>query len=204
MNVYKTALSEVVLIEPRVFSDARGLFLETWHQARYQEHGLTTGFVQDNLSYSTRGTLRGLHYQHPHAQGKLVFVVQGEIFDVAVDIRVGSPTFGKTAAVYLSGENKHQLYIPEGFAHGFCVTSESAIVVYKCTDFYTPHTEGGVLWSDPDLGIEWPVHSPNLSDKDQRYPYPRQIPRDRLPEYNRHGTSRNVVTEDGFRFTPKG
>lgn len=184
MNVHKTALPEVLLIEPRVFSDARGFFLETWHQARYQEYGLLTQFVQDNLSYSTRGTLRGLHYQHPHAQGKLVSVVQGEIFDVAVDIRVGSPTFGKAVTARLSGENKHQLYVPGGFAHGFCVTSNSAVVVYKCTDLYAPHAEGGILWNDPDLGIEWPVCTPNLSDKDQRYPHLRQIPCERLPGYD--------------------
>ena len=183
MNVSNTALPGVMLIEPRVFADARGYFLETWQQQRYQEHGLPSQFVQDNMSCSSYATLRGLHFQYPHAQGKLVYVVYGEIFDVAVDIRVGSPTFGRSCGIELSRENKRQLYIPEGFAHGFCVTSETAVVMYKCTDFYTPQTEGGVLWNDPDLAIPWPITTPTLSDKDQRYLPLREISRERLPSY---------------------
>ncbi|MBM4254773.1 MAG: dTDP-4-dehydrorhamnose 3,5-epimerase [Deltaproteobacteria bacterium] len=183
MNVSKTPLPGVLLIEPRVFSDARGFFLETWQQTRYREAGLPLQFVQDNLSSSSHGTLRGLHFQYPRAQGKLIYVVHGTIFDVAVDIRVGSPTFGQSYDVELSSANNRQLYIPEGFAHGFCVVSEQAIVMYKCTDFYVPTDEGGVLWSDPDLAIPWPVRAPTLSDKDQRYPLLRDIPVDRLPRY---------------------
>lgn len=185
MNVSKTSLPGVMLIEPRVFVDARGHFLETWQQQRYHEHGLPSQFVQDNVSCSSHGTLRGLHFQYPHAQGKLVYVIAGEIFDVAVDIRVGSPTFGRSCQVALSSENNYQLYIPEGFAHGFCVTSETAIVMYKCTDFYTPQAEGGVLWNDPDVAIPWPIKDPILSDKDQRYCPLREIPRERLPSYRR-------------------
>ncbi len=183
MNVNNTPLPGVVLIEPRVFADTRGFFLETWQEERYREYGLPTRFVQDNLSCSSQGTLRGLHFQYPHAQGKLVYVVQGEVFDVAVDIRVGSPTFGHSCEMVLSSENKRQLYIPEGFAHGFCVTSETAIVMYKCTDFYAPQAEGGILWCDPDLQIPWPVQTPTLSDKDQRYLPLRKIPTERLPRY---------------------
>jgi dTDP-4-dehydrorhamnose 3,5-epimerase len=183
MNVNSTILPGLLIIEPRVFTDARGFFLETWHQARYQELGLPGQFVQDNLSCSTHGTLRGLHFQHPNPQGKLVYVLQGEVLDVAVDIRVGSPTFGKSVCVMLSSDNRRQLYVPEGFAHGFCVTSANALVVYKCTDFYVPQSEGGILWNDPDLGIDWPVHSPILSDKDKRYIPLSQIPREQLPQY---------------------
>jgi len=187
MNVSNTILSGLLIIEPRIFTDARGFFVETWHQARYREFGLPAQFVQDNLSSSTYGALRGLHFQHPHAQGKLVYVLQGEIFDVAVDIRVGSPTFGKSVCVMLSGENKRQVYVPEGFAHGFCVTSEYALVVYKCTDFYAPQSEEGVLWNDPDLEIDWPVHTPILSDKDRHYVPLSRIPHERLPRYDSGG-----------------
>lgn len=184
MNVTRTALPDVLLIEPPVFPDARGFFLEIWHQTRYQEYGLPQRFVQDNVSSSTRGTLRGLHFQHPSDQGKLVYVLQGEVFDVAVDVRVGSPTFGQWVSVLLSDENKHQLYIPEGFAHGFCVTSEHALVAYKCTDFYNPAADNGVLWNDPDLGIDWPIRTPILSDKDSARIPLKAIPLHRLPQYN--------------------
>lgn len=166
MNVIETQLSGVVIIEPKVFGDARGFFMETWNQARYVEAGLPTKFVQDNLSFSTQGVLRGLHYQKPNAQGKLVYVLQGEVFDVAVDIRVGSPTFGHWVSVTLSSENKRQIYIPEGFAHGFCVMSETALFTYKCTDYYNPQAEGGIIWNDPDIAIKWPVSEPVLSQKD--------------------------------------
>lgn len=194
MNIRDTTLPGVLLIEPRVFADARGFFMETWHQARYREYGLPAHFVQDNLSSSTRGTLRGLHFQHPHAQGKLVYVLQGEVFDVAVDLRVGSPTFGRWVGVVLSGDHKNQLYIPEGFAHGFCVLSETALFLYKCTDVYTPQAEGGVLWSDPDLGIDWPIRTPFLSEKDKNYPLLREIPPGRLPQYGGGGGDGNAAS----------
>jgi len=170
MNIISTKLSGVMIIEPKVFGDNRGFFLETWNQARYAECGLPANFVQDNLSYSQRGVLRGLHFQNPNAQGKLVYVLQGEVFDVAVDIRVSSPTFGQWVGVTLSAENKRQFYIPEGFAHGFCVTSETALFAYKCTDVYSPQFEHGVSWDDPELRIDWPIENPILSEKDQKYP----------------------------------
>lgn len=184
MKVDTTSLPGVLLIEPRVFMDARGWFQEVWQSQRYQDLGLPSQFVQDNLSYSSYGTLRGLHYQYPHAQGKLVYVISGEILDVAVDVRVGSPTFGRTCEVVLSSDNKRQLYIPEGFAHGFCVTSATALVIYKCTELYTPAAEGGVLWNDPDLAIRWPVPTPTLSEKDQRYRPLRDIAHELLPRYS--------------------
>ena len=184
MKVSKTDLPGILLISPPVFSDARGFFAETWHQIRYHEIGLPENFVQDNLSYSKGGVLRGLHFQYPQAQGKLVSVLHGEVFDVAVDIRVGSPTFGRWIGMVLSGENRCQVYIPEGFAHGFCVTSEYAVVVYKCTDFYNSQTEGGILWNDPDIGIDWPVRTPLLSEKDRSLLSLKSLPLDRLPTYN--------------------
>jgi len=183
MHLIPTALPDVTLIEPRVFGDARGFFLETWSAAKYAAAGLPATFVQDNLSFSARGVLRGLHFQNPHAQTKLVTVLQGEVYDVAVDIRVGSPTFGQHVGVVLSEENKRQLYIPQGFAHGFCVTSETALFAYKCTDYYAPDCEGGILWSDADLGIAWPVERPALSGKDDKYPRLRDADRDKLPQF---------------------
>lgn len=183
MNVLETNLPGVLIVEPDVFGDARGYFMETWQQARYAQAGLPGNFVQDNLSLSTRGVLRGLHFQNPYAQGKLVFVLQGEVFDVAVDIRAGSPTFGQWVGITLSGENKKQLYIPEGFAHGFCVTSEIALFSYKCTDLYSSVAEGGIIWNDPDIGIVWPIQMPVLSKKDQKYPMLREISYGRLPQY---------------------
>jgi len=183
MNVIKTKLPGVLIIEPGVFSDNRGCFMETWNRDLYAKAGVPTGFVQDNISFSTRGVLRGLHFQNPNAQGKLVFVLQGEVFDIAVDIRVGSPTFGQWVGVTLSSENKRQLYIPEGFAHGFCVTGGNALFAYKCTDFYNPPAEGGILWNDPEIGIQWPVNKPVLSEKDNAYPTLKEIPTERLPRY---------------------
>ncbi|MDZ4042083.1 MAG: dTDP-4-dehydrorhamnose 3,5-epimerase [Eubacteriales bacterium] len=183
MKVIETKLPGVLIIEPKVFSDARGFFMETWNQARYAEAGVPAKFVQDNLSFSARGVLRGLHFQHPNDQGKLVYVIQGEVFDVAVDIRVGSPTFGQWVGVTLSNDNKRQLYIPEGFAHGFCVTSDSALFAYKCTDFYNPQAEGGIIWNDPEIGIKWPTSKPLLSEKDSTYPPLKQIPPEHLPRY---------------------
>jgi dTDP-4-dehydrorhamnose 3,5-epimerase len=170
MKFTETSLSGVFLLEPDVFKDQRGYFMETYHHEKYVSGGIDRIFVQDNHSYSIKGTLRGLHYQFPHTQGKLVLALSGEIYDVAVDIRNGSPTFGQWIGVYLSSGNRHQIYIPEGFAHGFCVTSESASVLYKCTDFYYPQCDQGVLWSDPRLGIDWPVKEPLLSPKDANLP----------------------------------
>ena len=168
MRVFTTPLSGVLVIEPTVFEDARGFFFESYHYKRYVEHGITATFVQDNHSRSVKNTLRGLHYQVNPGQGKLVRVVVGEVFDVAVDIRFGSPTFGKWYGTFLSAQNKKQMYIPVGFAHGFCVTSEVAEFEYKCTDYYSPKDERGILWNDPDLAIDWPVTEPILSEKDKK------------------------------------
>jgi len=179
--VLPTKLDGVYIVEPQVFYDDRGFFLETYHQRKYAETGINCNFVQDNLSRSVRGTLRGLHYQLEYAQAKLIQVIKGVVFDVVVDIRRGSPSFGQWAAVNLSEENKRQLFVPEGFAHGFCVLSEAAEVVYKCTDFYAPEDEGGILWSDPDIAIDWPIANPLLSDKDSRLPYLADVPPERLP-----------------------
>lgn len=169
MKFINTKLTGVVMVEPAVFEDPRGYFLETYHAGKYAEGGIAGPFVQDNFSHSVRGTLRGLHYQLTHAQGKLVMALEGRIFDVAVDIRKGSPTFGQWVGVELSGENKRQLHVPPGFAHGFCVLSETADVLYKCTDVYSPQDERGIIWNDPTLGIQWPVADPLLSRKDGAY-----------------------------------
>lgn len=170
MKIIETDLRGVLIVEPAVFEDRRGFFMETYQLERYRELSGDRGFVQDNLSFSVQGTLRGLHFQNPKSQAKLVQTVTGEIFDVAVDIRPGSPTFGKWTGARLSAENKRQLFIPDGFAHGFCVLSETAHVFYKCSDFYAPECEGGILWSDPDIGIEWPVTDPVVSDRDRSLP----------------------------------
>ncbi len=171
MNVYPTSLEGVLLIEPHVFGDNRGFFLETYNREKYEEAGIKHTFVQDNHSHSMRGTLRGLHYQLRHPQGKLVWVICGAIFDVAVDIRRGSRTFGKWLGIHLSAEDHRQVFIPGGFAHGFCVLSEQADVIYKCTDVYTPGDEYGIRWDDPDLAIDWPVQNPILSQKDKAHPF---------------------------------
>jgi dTDP-4-dehydrorhamnose 3,5-epimerase len=183
MQRIETAIPGLVIFEPRVFGDARGFFMETWNQARYAEAGLAETFVQDNLSFSRRGILRGLHFQNPNAQGKLVYVLQGEVFDVAVDIRRGSPTFGQSVSVILSADNKRQFYIPPGFAHGFVVTSETALFAYKCTTFYAPNNEGSVLWNDPDLCIAWPLTDVELSDKDRAGIRLADYPVEKLPVY---------------------
>lgn len=175
----------VLLIEPMVFEDDRGFFLETYHEKKYPEAGIDKPFVQDNHSHSCRGTLRGLHYQLKHPQGKLVYVIRGEVFDVAVDIRRGSSTFGQWTGTILSEKNKHQLFIPEGFAHGLCVISETADVVYKCTDLYTTGDEYGILWSDPVIGIDWPVENPVLSEKDAESPRLMDVPEELFPLYNK-------------------
>lgn len=183
MKVIKTKLPGVLIIEPKIFGDARGFFLETFSCKRYAEVGIIEPFVQDNLSFSTRGVLRGLHYQNPNQQGKLVSVVQGKVFDVAVDIRKGSSHFGEWIGVELSSEDHRQLWVPPGFAHGFCVLSDSASFVYKCTDVYTPSAEGGIIWNDPDIAIAWPKEGIILSDKDQAYPRLKDIATARLPQY---------------------
>jgi dTDP-4-dehydrorhamnose 3,5-epimerase len=182
MKIVETDLPGVVLVELKSFDDSRGYFMEMWSRDRYAEAGLSEPFVQDNLSYSGRGVLRGLHFQHPRGQGKLVQVLSGEVYDVAVDIRPDSPSFGRWTGQILSDQNRLQVYVPAGFAHGFCVLSDSALFVYKCTDFYDPKTEGGVLWNDPDLGIRWPVEHPLVSDKDSRFPRLKDIPSSKLPK----------------------
>ncbi len=169
MRVTPTSLPDVLIVEPDVFRDSRGFFLETFHAERYAQHGIPGPFVQDNHSCSGRHTLRGLHWQTHQPQGKLVRVIQGEIFDVAVDIRPGSPTCGRWISVVLSADNFRQCFIPEGFAHGFCVLSDTAQVEYKCTTAYHRASERGIMWNDPDLAIEWPVETPILSDRDRSH-----------------------------------
>jgi dTDP-4-dehydrorhamnose 3,5-epimerase len=183
MKCEEAALSGVKILTPQVFTDNRGFFMETWNTARYAQWGIADTFVQDNLSLSAQGVLRGLHYQQPYSQGKLIYVLAGEVFDVAVDIRCGSPTFGQWVGITLSAENRQQLYIPPGFAHGFCVMSQTALFAYKCTDFYSPGHEKGICWNDPDLKIAWPVDEPILSDKDARYPRLRDIATSNLASY---------------------
>ena len=181
MDIEPTTIEGVWIITPKVFRDARGYLMETFQQERFAADGITCAFVQDNLSYSTRNTLRGLHFQNPNGQAKLVQAVQGEIFDVAVDIRMGSPTFGQWFGIRLSSTNHRQLFIAAGLAHGFCVLSHEARVVYKCSAYYAPNDEGGILWSDPDIGIDWPVDKPRLSEKDQGYPQLRDVAPQKLP-----------------------
>ena len=183
MKILPTELEGVVIVEPKVFADARGFFLETWSAERYGAAGLPSAMVQDNLSSSARGVLRGLHYQYPEPQGKLVYVLSGEVLDVAVDIRVGSPAFGRWTSVELSADNKRQLFIPAGFAHGFCVTSERALVAYKCTHPYRPHFDRGLAWNDPEIGVRWPTDAPLLSEKDARAPRLSEIPAELLPRW---------------------
>ncbi len=183
MKVTAMQLPEVLLIEPQRFGDARGYFLETYRADRYADLGIKHGFVQDNLSRSARGILRGLHLQHPNDQGKLVYVLEGEVFDVAVDVRVGSPSFGKWTGALLSADDHRQLWIPPGFAHGFCVTSETALFAYKCTAPYSVTDELGVMWNDPAIGIPWPVAEPKLSAKDASLPKLVSIDHERLPRY---------------------
>lgn len=183
MRLTPTELPEVLLVEPDVFGDARGWFSETWSLERYREAGITLPFVQDNLSRSSRGTLRGLHLQSPHEQGKLVYVPDGSVFDVVVDVRAGSPTFGRWVGVELSSENHRQVWIPPGFAHGFLVTSDRCLFAYKCTDLYAREHELGVAWDDPEIGIAWPIDAPLLSPKDASHPNLASIAPERLPSY---------------------
>ena len=183
MRLIETALPEVLIIEPKVYGDARGFFAETYHEQRYREHGLDVRFVQDNQSRSRYGVLRGLHYQLTQPQGKLVRVSSGRVFDVAVDIRRDSPSFGRWIGIELDAESQRQMYIPPGFAHGFCVLSDSADFNYKCTDYYHPESEHGIAWNDPALGIEWPLPDADIrvSEKDACLPGLAEQPN--LPVY---------------------
>jgi len=183
MNVIQTAIPEVLIIEPKVSGDQRGFFIECFRTDRYAAHGISGPFVQDNLSRSSRGVLRGLHLQNPRMQGKLVSVLRGHVRDVAVDVRRGSPTFGQHVAVELSEENRRQLWIPRGFAHGFAALSETADLFYKCDELYSPSDEIVVRWNDPAIGIEWGIHSPNLSARDAVAPLLADI--SLLPIYGR-------------------
>jgi len=183
MKLIETDLPGCLIIEPRVFGDERGFFYESWNKAKLAEVGLTVDFVQGNVSASSRGVLRGLHYQWPNPQGKLVSVLEGEVYDVAVDIRRGSPTFGRWSAVMLTAANRRHFYIPKGFAHGFAVVSERAIFTYQCTAAYDAAADTGIRWNDATLGIDWPLAEPILSDKDARAPFLAEVAPDRLPEY---------------------
>ena len=180
MNISRCELADLLIVEPDVFGDNRGYFMESWNRQRYRDAGIDFDFVQDNFSLSRRGTLRGLHFQNPLAQGKLVSVLQGEVFDVGVDIRRSSPTFGRWFGMTLSAENKRQFFLPPGFAHGFLVLSEMALFHYKCTDYYSPKDEQGFRWDDPDVGIKWPVENPILSKRDAAAPYLKAIPPEKL------------------------
>jgi len=183
LKVIETDLPGCVVVEPQVFGDARGYFFESFNSDKLAAHGLEPRFVQGNVSSSSQGVLRGLHYQWPNPQGKYVSVIEGEVWDVAVDIRRGSPTFGKWAAVVLNAENKRHFWIPEGFAHGFVVLSERAVFTYLCTATYDAKADAGIRWDDPALAIDWPVSDPQLSDKDSRAPLLADVAAERLPVY---------------------
>jgi len=181
MKVTQTKLPGVLIIEPEIFGDSRGFFYESFQAARYQECGMPQHFVQDNISRSSQGVLRGLHYQLQYPQGKLVWATRGQVFDVAVDIRADSPTFGEHVSIVLDDENHKQFYVPPGYAHGFCVLSETADFIYKCSEYYYPQAEKCIRWDDPALGIEWPVQNPSLSTKDQAGILLSDMPTDALP-----------------------
>lgn len=183
MKIIQTDLPGVVVIEPAVFGDARGYFYESFNARKFAEAGLELRFVQSNVSRSAHGVLRGLHYQWPNPQGKLVSVLEGEVYDVAVDIRAGSPTFGRWAAAILSADNKRHFWIPEGFAHGFAVLSEYATFAYQCTALYDAAADAGVRWNDAAIAIDWPIAAPSLSDKDAKVPFLAEVPREKLPAY---------------------
>jgi dTDP-4-dehydrorhamnose 3,5-epimerase len=180
MNISRCDIEGLLIIDPKVFGDSRGFFMETWNLRRYRAAGIAADFVQDNISLSRKGALRGLHFQNPNAQGKLLQVLQGEVFDVAVDIRRSSPTFGRWHGLVLSAENKRQFYIPPGFAHGFAVLTETALFHYKCTDFYSPQDEMTLRWNDPAIGIQWPIDNPILSEKDTKGLALKDVPPERL------------------------
>lgn len=181
MKIIETALPGAVVIEPKVFGDARGFFYESYNRDAYHSVGIKGDFIQSNVSRSAKGVLRGLHYQWPNPQGKLVSVLEGEVYDVAVDVRRDSPTFGRWAGVMLTAANHRHFWIPEGFAHGFCVLSEFATFTYQCTALYDATADAGIRWDDADIGIDWPLSSPLLSDKDARAPLLKDVAPDRLP-----------------------
>jgi dTDP-4-dehydrorhamnose 3,5-epimerase len=183
MKVIESGLPGVLVIEPQVFGDDRGFFYESYNQARFAAAGISCQFVQSNVSRSAKGVLRGLHYQWPHPQGKLVSVLEGEVYDVAVDIRKGSPHFGQWMGAMLSAQNKRHLWIPEGFAHGFCVLSETATFTYQCTQPYVAEADAGIRWNDPSIGVDWPISEPTLSPKDLKTPLLADIPTQRLPVF---------------------
>ncbi len=185
MRVTPLDIPEVLLVEPKVFRDARGSFMELFASERYATAGIAGPFVQDNLSVSERGVLRGLHFQHPRGQAKLVTVLAGEAFDVAVDVRVGSPTFAQWVGVHLSGANGRQVFVPEGFAHGFVALSDRVLFAYKCTDYYVPGAEWCIRWDDPTIGVRWPIDAPRLSDRDAGGHLLADIPAAELPPHTR-------------------
>jgi len=180
----ETSLPGVWELRPQIFRDSRGFFLETYHRVRYATLGIADSFVQDNHSSSIQGTLRGLHYQLRHPQAKLCRVVEGEALDIVVDIRLGSPHFGKWTSVVLSQDGQNQIYVPAGFAHGFLALTETVQFVYKCSDFYDASDDRGILWSDPDLGIRWDIANPLVSEKDSHHPRLREVPEELLPKFN--------------------
>jgi len=181
MKVIETQLPGALILEPQVFGDARGFFYESYNQSKYRQAGIVAEFVQSNVSRSAKGVLRGLHYQWPNPQGKLVSVLEGEVYDVAVDIRHGSATFGQWAGVMLTADNHRHFWIPEGYAHGFCVLSEFATFTYQCSALYDAKADAGIRWNDADIGIDWPLSMPLLSDKDAKAPLLKDVPVDRLP-----------------------
>ena len=183
MKIIKTALPGALILEPQVFGDARGFFYESYNKAKWQDAGIDAEFIQTNVSRSARGVLRGLHYQWPNPQGKLVSVLEGEVYDVAVDIRRGSPTFGRSVGVMLSADNHRHFWVPEGFAHGFCVLSEFATFTYQCTAQYDAKADAGIRWNDAALGIDWPISDPLLSDKDSKTPLLADVAPERLPVF---------------------
>lgn len=183
MKVSETALPGALILEPQVFGDTRGFFYESYNKAKYVEAGITADFIQSNVSRSARGVLRGLHYQWPNPQGKLVSVLEGEVYDVAVDIRRGSPTFGQSVGTMLTAENHRHFWIPEGFAHGFCVLSEYATFAYQCTALYDARADAGIRWNDAALAIDWPLSEPLLSDKDRKTPLLADVAPERLPVF---------------------
>lgn len=183
MKVIETALPGALILEPQVFGDARGFFYESYNKGKWQEAGIQAEFIQANVSRSARGVLRGLHYQWPNPQGKLVSVLEGAVYDVAVDIRRGSPTFGQSVGVMLTADNHRHFWVPEGFAHGFCVLSEFATFTYQCTALYDAKADAGIRWNDADLGIDWPLSEPLLSDKDGKTPLLKDVAPERLPVF---------------------
>lgn len=200
MTIIETGLPGVILVEPRAFSDARGTFFESYRADTYPQLGIVERFVQDNVSTSKRGVLRGLHFQEPRAQAKLVQVMRGEVFDVAVDVRAGSPTFGRAAWATLSESNRREMFVPAGFAHGFVVTSDEAVVAYKCSDYYAPECEHVVQWNDPALAIPWPVADPIVSPRDAAAPRLSSLGPDVLPRVRaRESDSSNRTADPSLR-----